>query len=456
MRRLLLIVMCCLVALAALAGGEKRVSHRYHDVSMAEALLQLGKECKGRYVINFMYDELEDFSITTTVKKLTVPEAIRQMIGHYPMIMTIERDSAIYVECIKKAPARFKGVVVDEQGQPLEYANVTLLSPRDSTALGGGVTTASGRFVIPYDPQPVVARVTYVGYRPARRRCEGTDAGTIRMELDNVALAGVTVSGNKAERPKKHKRDRRQREHVLITLNDSTVVDGFLVSDIQGDKVRIYRNGLNPRVIHLRDIKSLRFVNEGDTAMVEYIPVTVIDDQGDDKRAKLRLLTRVYDSDYLVGYTSPATDYYTYETQTYSGPTSTNPAGSWHTHVHAVPFATRQYYYQVKGNAIATPYWLQSWSPSKSSMRYHVKKIFRHFPSLIATVNGPDFDSKTFFEHPETLLPVLDQALQQGDYQAVTVTQDNRADRTEVLRKIFDSVDMAAMAAAWLFVLLQL
>ena len=60
MTRWAIIVLCWLLPLAALAGGDKRVSHRYNDVSIAEALKQLGKECKGRYVINFMYDELEE------------------------------------------------------------------------------------------------------------------------------------------------------------------------------------------------------------------------------------------------------------------------------------------------------------------------------------------------------------------------------------------------------------
>lgn len=456
MTRWAVIVLCWLLPLAALAGGDKRVSHRYNDVSIAEALKQLGKECKGRYVINFMYDELEDFRVTARIKKQTVPDAIRQMIGHYPISVTIEGDSAIYVECVQRHPARLKGIVVDENGQPLEYANVSLLSPVDSSMVAGGVTTASGRFVIPYEPQPAIVRVTYVGYKPSRRRCETDNAGTIRMELDNFALNDLTVTGDKAQKPKKMKKNRRQRDHVLITMNDSTVVDGYLVSDIKGNKLRLYRNGLNPRVICLKDVRSVRFVNEGDTAAVEYIPVTVIDEINNDKRARLRLLTKVYDSDLVTGYTSPATDYYTYETQSYSGPTKANPAGSWRTHVHMVPFDTREYYYQVKGNAVAMPYWLLSWSPSKSGMKYQMKRIFKHFPSIIETVNGPDFDSKAFFERPETLMPVLDQALQQGDYQAVIVGEDKHAKRTEAVKTVVNTLEALAFLAAGIIVLLKI
>jgi len=456
MRGWALVFLCCLMPLAVHAGRDKRVTHNYDDVSIAEALRQLGKECKGRYVINFMYDELEDFRVTARVKKQTIPDAIHQMIGHYPISMTIEGDSAIYVECFLRHSARLKGIVVDEHGAPLEFANVTLLSPVDSSMVAGGVTTVSGRFVIPYEPQPAIVRVTYVGYKPSYRRCETDNAGTIKMELENFTLNNVTVTDDQPLNAKKLKKNRRQREHVLITLNDSTVVDGYLVSDIKGDKLRLYRNGLNPRVIRLKDVRSVKFVSEGDTAAVEYIPVRVIDEISGDKRAKLRLLTMVYDSDYVSGYTSPATDYYTYETQYYSGPTKANPAGSWHTQVHVVPFNTREYYYQVKGNAVAMPYWLLSWSPSKNSMAYHFKKIFKHFPGIISTVNDPEFDCKTFFERPETLMPVLDAALQQGDYQAVIVGEEKHAKRAEVMRTVFDTLETIGFMAAGIIVLLKI
>lgn len=459
MKRFVTILLCCLLVLAAHAGKDGLVTHSYKDVSMAEALRQLGKESRGRYVINFMYDELEDFRVTTRVKKQPVPDAIRQMIGHYPISMTIEGDSAIYVECFLKEPSRFKGIVVDETGKPLEFANVTLLSPVDSTMLGSGVTTASGRFVIPYNPQPLIVRVTYVGYKPAYRWCHSDEAGTIRMELDEYALSNLTVTGtkeNKEKKPKKTHRKKRQGEHVIFTLKDGTVVDGYLVSDIQGTKIRIARNGLNPKSYKVQDIVSLVFPNaNGDTtAALYYVPVMVIDELAGDMRAKPRLLTKIYESDDLLGFTSPATDYKTYTTDSYVPSGDGKGPGHWNTHVHYVPFTTRQYYYQVKGNGIALPYWLMSWSGSKWSIKHHIGKVFRHFPSIISTVNGNEFDSKEFFEHPEALLPILDQALQQGDYQAVIVGEDQRAGRAQVVKRVFEGMG-SLYGIALLLVLLK-
>ena len=47
-------------------GSGMRVSHSYNNVSLSEALLRLNNE-QTEYVINFLYNDLEDFRITTTV-----------------------------------------------------------------------------------------------------------------------------------------------------------------------------------------------------------------------------------------------------------------------------------------------------------------------------------------------------------------------------------------------------
>ena len=193
MRKAIIFIVCCMTLVAAQA---QRVTRNYRDVSIADALRQLAEESRD-YTIYFLYNELEDFTITTHVKNKPVPEAIRQMIGFYPIRMTQGEKGEIYVECIHKTEHYLKGMVVDENNLPLPYANVTLLNPADSTMVGGGVTNESGRFVIPNDHGKVIARITYVGYKPAYRQCARDNAGTIKMQPDQFALDGVTVKGAK-------------------------------------------------------------------------------------------------------------------------------------------------------------------------------------------------------------------------------------------------------------------
>ena len=77
-----------------------RITHEYNNVSLSDALRQLNAESTD-YEINFLYNELEDFRITTTIRRKTVPDAIRQMIGFYPIRMSID-STEITVECPQK------------------------------------------------------------------------------------------------------------------------------------------------------------------------------------------------------------------------------------------------------------------------------------------------------------------------------------------------------------------
>ena len=78
----------------------QRITRSFRNTSMSEALTILAKSTKD-YRINFMYDELEDFTVTTSIVKRTAPDAIRQIMGFYPMKMTIDGEN-IFVECTQK------------------------------------------------------------------------------------------------------------------------------------------------------------------------------------------------------------------------------------------------------------------------------------------------------------------------------------------------------------------
>ena len=82
------------------------------------------------------------------IKNKTIPDAIRQMIGFYPIKMATMDGNVLLVECTQKAGLHYKGQIVDEHGEAAEFANITLLSPTDSTIIGNGVSNENGYFVI--------------------------------------------------------------------------------------------------------------------------------------------------------------------------------------------------------------------------------------------------------------------------------------------------------------------
>ena len=191
-----LTLMACILCMP-LGTFAQRVTHTYNNVSLSEALLQLNNE-QTQYVVNFLYNELEDFRITATIKNKKLPDAIQQMIGFYPVRMTVNPDDReIYVECTHKTDRHLTGTIIDEQGLPLAYANIAILNPADSTLLGGGVSNESGYFAILYEQDKVLARISYVGYKTIFKICNQPEVGTIRLQPDNYTLNAVTVKGQR-------------------------------------------------------------------------------------------------------------------------------------------------------------------------------------------------------------------------------------------------------------------
>ena len=195
MRKVIIALICCMTVMAA---QGQRVSHSYRDVSMADALRQLSDESR-EYTIYFLYNELEDFRVTTTVRNKTVPEAIRQMIGFYPIKMTLGDNHEIFVECTHKTDRRLIGRLVNEKGEPLEYANIIVMNPRDSAMITHGVSNASGYFVVPVELSKVIARISYVGYKTVYKSCNTMRIGTIKMEPEVIRLQETLVTAPKMQ-----------------------------------------------------------------------------------------------------------------------------------------------------------------------------------------------------------------------------------------------------------------
>ena len=194
MKRLFTMILL-LCSLAGIAHAQ-RITRNFQNVSMSDALKYIQQQT-GNHKIVFIYNELEDFTITTNVKNKPVPDAIRQIIGFYPIQMIMGDNNDIYVECIHKTEHHLKGTIIDEQGQPLAYATIAILNPADSTLLTGGVSNESGRFVIPTEAKRVVVKCSFVGYRTYYRNCEAGDIGTIQMRPAEYIINGVTVEGTR-------------------------------------------------------------------------------------------------------------------------------------------------------------------------------------------------------------------------------------------------------------------
>ena len=182
-----LIILFCL-SIAAQA------QHTFKSTSLSDALIELDQSSR-HYDISFVYDELEDFTVSKTIKRgRSLPDAVREVCGFYPVRVSVKgRD--ILVECIQKDRTKLIGRLVGPDRQPVAYANITLFNPSDSSYTGGGVSNEAGDFVIPCGAERARVRISCVGFKTIEREMPIKDAGTIRMQMENNYLDNVTVSG---------------------------------------------------------------------------------------------------------------------------------------------------------------------------------------------------------------------------------------------------------------------
>ncbi len=175
--------------------SAQRITRQYNNVSFSAALKDLNA-AQDKYAINFVYNELEDFKVTKSIRNMNVPGAIQQLIGFYPIKMT-QMDNVLVVECTQKAPTKMIGRIVDNYHRAVDFANVTLFNVRDSSFITGGVTNENGQFVIPCEARKAIVKVSCVGYNTYYNTYSTGKIGSITLKEATMNLQKVIIKGQR-------------------------------------------------------------------------------------------------------------------------------------------------------------------------------------------------------------------------------------------------------------------
>ena len=187
MKRIYMLLLC----LVAMCAKAQQLSHDFQNVSLSEALIWID-HAQEDYKLNFIFDELEDFTVTTRLENVSVRDAVRQVCGFYPMHLTFDSQD-IYIECTQKEDTKVIGRVVDESGNPIEFANISLYG---DGYINGGVSNENGDFVIPCKArQQLMVKVSFVGYKTVERNIGVGHIGTITLLPETYMVKGVEVKG---------------------------------------------------------------------------------------------------------------------------------------------------------------------------------------------------------------------------------------------------------------------
>lgn len=123
-----------------------------------------------------------------------------------------------------------KGTVVEAStNQPLEYANITLISNTNPDLITGDVTDTSGNFNVGTTAGIYNIRVEYLGYKTIeidnKEITESTDLGIFKIQNDSEILEGLVVTAKRAE--VEIKLDKR-----IYNVSDNAIVRGGTASDV--------------------------------------------------------------------------------------------------------------------------------------------------------------------------------------------------------------------------------
>ena len=190
MKKYIFTALLCVLTLCAQA---QKISRHYQNESLSKVLEDLNA-VTSEQTIYFIYDELEDFTVTCHFTNLPVKEAIREVIGFYPMKVTYDGDR-IFIECTQKENTKVIGHIMDESGQPVEFANISLHSEGLANYINGGVSNENGDFVIPCKAQRITLKVSYVGYKTITRNVSVGNIGTITLHPETYMVKGVEIKG---------------------------------------------------------------------------------------------------------------------------------------------------------------------------------------------------------------------------------------------------------------------
>ncbi|MBQ9076924.1 MAG: TonB-dependent receptor [Muribaculaceae bacterium] len=188
-RPLIIILSALLSATITLNAGN--ITRTYHDMPMPDVLRDIDNTyTEGN--INFIFNELEDYTVTTAIIDKPVLDALYEVIGFYPIRVNKDGND-LYIECFRKERNKVKGRLIDEHFNPVEYANVILFDPSDSSFITSGVSNSNGDFVIPVAHRHILLKTRCIGYMPFSGQYGTGNIGTIRLHTDAKILKEVRV-----------------------------------------------------------------------------------------------------------------------------------------------------------------------------------------------------------------------------------------------------------------------
>ena len=168
------------------------------------------------------------------------------------------------------------GKLIDENSQPLPYANVVLLSLPDSVFVSGTISSEDGTFTLEATSVNQIVKISSIGYKTVCKAVSPANLGIVQLVSDAQMLGEVVVEGNLPVT--------RMKGDAMVTSVENSVLSKVgsandVLTKIPGitkkqDAFEVFGKGtpliyINGRKLH--DLSELEQLNSDDIKSVEAI-----------------------------------------------------------------------------------------------------------------------------------------------------------------------------------------
>ncbi len=261
-----IIILLSLLA-TVLTLRAQNITHTFHNQSLAEALETISQESKD-YNLTFIYNDLEELKVTTTLKGLSVPGAVEHICKGQPVKVKV-KGTDIFVQYKPQANNRklwLSGKVYDHLTHlELPHAIVRLLDA-DSQVIdtceaisymqygnNPPIEHSDFAFQVPARPANYFIQVNYAGFEALKmpyelnniyRREQRRELPPVYVKRESTLLREVTVTATKVQFY--YKGDTLVFNADAFELAEGSMLDA-LVRQLPGIELkeggRIYHNG---------------------------------------------------------------------------------------------------------------------------------------------------------------------------------------------------------------------
>ena len=189
--------LCLLLFLSVSFTAYSQITVNVKDISLRASLKKIEQVSNYKFFYNENLPELNQ-KVSLNVQNATIQQVMKQLLGKMELTYKQEQENIIVLirkEQEKKRNINVSGTVVDEKGEPVIGASVTVVG----TALGT-ITNLEGKYSLTDVQEDSKVAISFVGYGALTFSAKDKQLARVVLKEDSELLDEVVVIGYGTER----------------------------------------------------------------------------------------------------------------------------------------------------------------------------------------------------------------------------------------------------------------